>query len=455
MRQQRERKNTMRRFELLVIDDEEGMRSSLKRLLEQRGFSVRVSDSARKALSVLARQKIDLVICDIVMPEISGLLFLSRVDPRVPVVMITAYASVETARRAFKSGAADYLVKPFDFDELLVVINQCLSRRGRDNRGWENQYFLSSQNADFQRVIELAGKFSNTDFPVLILGESGTGKEVIADYIHERSCRRAEAYIKINCAAIPETLLKSELFGYEKGSFTGAMKTKTGKLEEANGGVILFDEIGDMNLLLQAKLLRVLQDFEFTRIGGNRAIKIDCRVIASSNKDFRTLIDEGRFRDDLYHRLNGLVLEVPLLRERSEDLENLMRFFLEGFNTKYGKKVKGFDTDTLNTFRTYSWPGNVRELRNCIERALVVSEGDFITLQDLPDSVRKQGDFSEPYAVLQDQMGGLREDYSRKLILDLLEKVNGNKSEAARVLGISRKTLYKWIHRLRIKHEYT
>ncbi len=433
------------------------MRSSLKKLLAERGFAVRVADSAANAFAILNRQKIDLVICDIVMPEISGLLFLSKVDPKIPVVMITAFASVETARRAFKSGAADYLVKPFEFDELLVVVNQCLSRRGRDTAGLKDQFFLSSQNSGFQRVIELAGKFSDTDLPVLILGESGTGKEVIADYIYERSSRRRGPYIKINCAAIPETLLESELFGYEKGAFTGAVETKIGKFEEANGGVILFDEIGDMNLLLQAKLLRVLQDFEFSRIGGNRVIKIDCRVIASSNKDIRRLIDEGKFREDLYHRLNGVTLQVPLLRHRPEDLENLARFFLETFKLKYDKTVHGFDEQTLRTFRSYSWPGNVRELKNCIERALVVSEGESITLRDLPDSVRKNDDSSgqKRYLDIHDEVGGFREDYTRKLVLQVLERVGGNKSEAARILKISRKTLYKWIHEHNIKHEYT
>lgn len=450
-------KDPERRFQLLVVDDEEGMRSSLKKLLAERGFAVRVADSAANAFAILNRQKIDLVICDIVMPEISGLLFLSKVDPEIPVVMITAFASVETARRAFKSGAADYLVKPFEFDELLVVVNQCLSRRGRDTAGLEDQFFLSSQNSGFQRVIELAGKFSDTDLPVLILGESGTGKEVIADYIYERSSRRRGPYIKINCAAIPETLLESELFGYEKGAFTGAVETKIGKFEEANGGVILFDEIGDMNLLLQAKLLRVLQDFEFSRIGGNRVIKIDCRVIASSNKDIRRLIDEGKFREDLYHRLNGVTLQVPLLRHRPEDLENLARFFLETFKLKYDKTVHGFDEQTLRTFRSYSWPGNVRELKNCIERALVVSEGESITLRDLPDSVRKNDDSSgqKRYLDIHDEVGGFREDYTRKLVLQVLERVGGNKSEAARILKISRKTLYKWIHEHNIKHEYT
>ena len=320
-----------------------------------------------------------------------------------------------------------------------------------------DQFFLSSQNSGFQRVIDLAGKFSDTDLPVLILGESGTGKEVIADYIYERSSRRRGPYIKINCAAIPETLLESELFGYEKGAFTGAVETKIGKFEEANGGVILFDEIGDMNLLLQAKLLRVLQDFEFSRIGGNRVIKIDCRVIASSNKDIRRLIDEGKFREDLYHRLNGVTLQVPLLRHRPEDLENLARFFLETFKLKYDKTVHGFDEQTLRTFRSYSWPGNVRELKNCIERALVVSEGESITLRDLPDSVRKNDDSSgqKRYLDIHDEVGGFREDYTRKLVLQVLERVGGNKSEAARILKISRKTLYKWIHEHNIKHEYT
>jgi DNA-binding NtrC family response regulator len=443
-------------YHLLVIDDEEGMRVSLQELLEKQGFIVSTAESAKKALMILQDHRIDLIICDIVMPDVSGLLFLSKIDVKIPIIMITAYASIETARKAFKSGAYDYLVKPFEFDELLVVINQCLIAPDRDEMKEDQQYLLQSNSRQFMQMLELAEKFSSTDIPILISGESGTGKEVIADYIYDKSGRKGFPYIKINCAAIPETLLESELFGHERGAFTGAYEKKIGKLEEANGGIILFDEISDMNLALQAKLLRVLQDFEFTRVGGRKNINIECRVISASNKDFHHLIKEKKFREDLYHRLNGTTLHLPPLRERTEDVEMLAQFFLLKYRHKYQKSIEGFDDKTLNIFQQYSWPGNVRELRNCVERAIVICDENFILPKHLPDSVNKNVvDISyNSSASLHSEMNDYRENYTRNRILEVLEKVNGNKSEAAKMLQVSRKTLYKWLKDHNIKHEY-
>jgi two-component system response regulator AtoC len=443
-------------YHILVIDDEEGMRVSLKELLEKQGFLVSTAESAKKAFNILQNEKIDLIICDIVMPDMSGLLFLSKIDGQIPVVMITAYASIETARRAFKSGAYDYLVKPFEIDELLVVINQCLFMGGKVETEAESRFLLRTKNTQFMKVLEIAEKFSSTDVPVMILGESGTGKEVIADYIYEKSTRKGLPYIKINCAAIPETLLESELFGHEKGAFTGAYERKIGKLEEANGGVILFDEICDMNMSLQAKLLRVLQDFEFTRVGGRQNIHIDCRVITASNKDFYDLILENKFREDLYHRLNGVSLYIPPLRDRIEDIEDLSIFFLRVFLEKYHKNIEGFDDETLSIFKKYSWPGNIRELKNCIERAVVICDGGFILPKHLPDSVYKKDNADSyfthlsPHSIIEDY----RENYTRNIILDVLKRVKGNKTEAAKILKVSRKTLYKWLEEHNIKHEY-
>lgn len=279
-------------YKLLVIDDEKEMCNSLKKLLEKNNFNVYLAHSAREGLNILQRFNIDLIICDIIMPDMGGILFLSKIGNSIPIIMMTAYSSVQSTRKAFKLGARDYLVKPFDFEELLVVINQNLISMSKKEFVISNNIFLKSRNNDFINILSQADKFSETDMPVLICGESGTGKEVLADYIHEKSRRKLFPYVKINCAAIPDSLLESELFGYEKGAFTGAYDKKPGKFEEANGGTFFLDEIGDMVFPLQAKLLRVLQDFEFARLGGQNNIHVNVRIISSSNRDLLDLVKE-------------------------------------------------------------------------------------------------------------------------------------------------------------------
>jgi len=445
-----------REFNLLIIDDEQGMCNSLKDLLENNNFNVHTANSARDGLKIIQYSNIDLIICDIVMPDMGGLLFLSKIGNKLPVIMMTAYASIDSARKAFKLGACDYLVKPFEFDELLVLINQNLKIAADEETSKPDHIFLRSKNSDFLKVLSLAEKFSKTDMPILICGESGTGKEVLADYIYRNSARNCKPFVKINCAAIPETLLESELFGYEKGAFTGAQSRKIGKFEEADGGTILLDEIGDMDLMLQAKLLRVLQDFKFYRVGGKEVINLDTRLICASNRDLKKLIEEKQFRSDLYHRIHGVYLSVPPLRDRVEDIEDLCRFFTERFNKKYGKNIKHIDNSIIKILQEYEWPGNIRELKNCMERAVVICEGNRLIPEHLPDSIiRKKGEKSKDAGLnFSEQMEKYRSNYMRKVIIDALKKSNGNRIEAARLLNISRKTLYNWMKNLEIKYDF-
>ncbi len=443
--------NVSHKSHLLVIDDEEGMCLSLKNLMEKEGFLVSTARSALEGLQIIQYNSIDMIISDIIMPDMSGLVFLSKLGNRFPVIMITAYASIESARKAFKLGACDYLVKPFEFEELLVVINQNLNIQSHTS-----EVYLKSKNASFLRVIEMAEKFSCTDMPILICGESGTGKEVLANYIHRISKRSSKPFIKINCSAIPETLLESELFGYEKGAFTGAYGVKIGKFEEADEGTILLDEIGDMNGLLQAKILRVLQDFEFSRLGGQKTVNVDIRIITASNKNLNKLIQRGEFRSDLYHRLNGLCLSLPTLRERSEDILDIVYFFMDKFNEKYGKNIREISSSATEILASYQWPGNVRELKNCLERATVICEGECIDPEHLPDSILNinKSEKSAGSKNFSASMKEYRDNYMRKLILDTLKNTSGSRAEAAKILNISRKTLYNWMKSLEIRHDF-
>lgn len=447
---------------ILVVDDEEQMCVSLQTLLRNEGFYADIAFNARKAFALLAEHSYQLIISDIRMPEMGGLSFLAKVGTKIPMIMITAHATLNTARRAFKLGASDYLAKPFKFEELLVIVHQFV-KQGNTQTGPPEGFsgFIESQNPDYQRVLELAKKFSTTDLPILITGESGTGKEVIADYIYQCNKDRIkpESFVKINCAAIPSELLEAELFGYEKGAFTGATSTRIGKIEEANGGILLLDEIGDMPLVLQAKLLRVLQDFKVYHIGSNTAITIQTRILASSNQDLKALVSEGKFRLDLYHRLKGVHLKLPALRDRKEDIASLTDYFLDEYRQKYQKKLLGVTDEVRQIFLTYSWPGNIRELKYCIERAVVVCDSTKLSKADLPDNISIET--NDLFAVEQPQenfksttLGDYRNEYMKKIIIQALEKTNGNKQEAAKLLDISRQTLYNRMKELDIQNEY-
>ena len=435
------------------------MCTSLRKLLSEKGFTVSTALSAKDGFEVLQRQNADMILCDISMPDMSGLLFLSKVSPQIPVIMMTAFASIETTRRAFKLGARDYLVKPFDFAELLVVVNQNLdsSQQGFAASA-PGPHLLESRNPEFQAMVALARKFSQTDMPVLLTGESGTGKEVIARFIYRNGPRHAGPMLSINCASIPESLLESELFGHEKGAFTGAIATKVGRFEEADGGTLFLDEIGDMPPAVQAKMLRALEEFAFTRLGGKENIKVDLRVIAATNQPIDSLIAGGKFRLDLFHRLNGLSLWIPPLRERPEDLEALARHFVQQFCDKYGKPEKDIDPGTMEVLRGYRWPGNVRELKNCMERAVVVCDLPTLLPDHLPDSLRSAGRAPAEPPTSGDTPApdgaDYRTSYMRKIILEALEQTKGNRNEAALLLKISRKTLYNRMKELDIRHDF-
>ncbi|PID57782.1 hypothetical protein CSB45_06030 [candidate division KSB3 bacterium] len=441
---------------LLLIDDEKEMCLSLKQLLSDQGFIVSTANSAKQGFNVLQRTKIDLIVCDIVMPDMSGLLFLSKIGSTIPVIMMTAYASIETSRKAFKSGACDYLVKPFDFDELLVMIEQNLPARKMRIASPKGLRLLSSNNERYQRMLKLAEQFSVTDMPVLITGESGVGKEVIAKYIYEKSHRSDRPFVSINCAAIPDTLLESELFGYEKGAFTGAQAPKSGKFDEANGGTLFLDEIGDMPFPLQAKMLRVLQDFAFYRLGGQKTIRVDTRIIAASNQNLHSLIAQATFREDLYHRLNGVHLKIPALCERPEDIGDLVRHFLAHYAGKYHKSISGVSEETLQLLVRYRWPGNIRELMNCLERATVICEEPRILPEHLPDQIRtaRESALTASKITFPQQTLDHKTAYLRKIILEALSKTQGNRSEAAKLLNISRKTLYNRMKDLQISYDF-
>ncbi len=437
---------------ILVVDDEKGMRVSLRRLFEQGGFSVSVADCALKGLKIVEERTVDLIVCDIVMPDMSGLTFLSKIDRSIPVIIITAYASIDTARTAFKSGACDYLVKPFDFNELQLIVRQYLKTKEASSVLVScTDVLLDSDNPVFKDVLKLALKIAPTDIPALILGESGTGKEVLANCIHGASSRASSPFIKINCAAIPEPLLESELFGYETGAFTGAGQPKQGLFECAKDGTCLLDEIGDMSLALQSKLLRVLQNQTVVRLGGTKEIHINCRILSASNKHLEEMIASHQFREDLYYRLNGIQLKLPPLRERIEDVPRLANFFLEGFRSKYGKDISEFDQSVLDRIRAYRWPGNVRELRNCIERAVVVCEGDRIGRLDLPDSVVNEEKRIDENGFT--TASNFKREYMQKLLHSTLRGTNGNKAQAAKILKVTRRTLYNWLSDYGIKDE--
>lgn len=445
---------------LLVVDDEPEMCNSLKKLLEKKGYQVSVAFSGKEALEKMQIERFDLIICDIVMPEIGGLVFLSRIDPTIPVIMMTAYASIETARKAFRWGVRDYLVKPFKFEELLLIIEENLHRADAAVGSDEKHVYLKTKNPALRKTLEFVEKFAPTEMPILITGESGVGKEIIADYIVLHSLRKEKPYVKINCAAIPETLLESELFGYERGAFTGAFSRKIGKVEEADEGTLFLDEIGDMPLPLQAKLLRFLENYEYTRIGGSTRT-LNVRVISATNQNLEKCIERGEFRPDLYHRLNGVKINVPSLKDRSEDLEDLSYFFLNELQSRYRKNIQEIHPDVFALFKKYTWPGNIRELKNCLERAFIVCDGRIIQTEHLPDNIRILESFKEkPFLEVSGlesithQLHDAQARYLRDMIISALKTTGGNHSEAAEILRISRKTLYNWIKKLNIQYDF-
>ncbi len=436
----------MKRVEVLVVDDEPIVRESLRDWLTDAGYQVLTAESGPKALEVIEKEQPGIMIADLVMPGMDGIELMKRakaLQPGLEVVIITAYASIPTAINAMKEGAYDYIEKPFcpERAELLVkklaehqdLVEENLSLRQKleDHYRFEN---IITKSAKMQRIIEVIKVVARSNATVLITGESGTGKELVARAIHSQSNRHNKAFIAVSCAALPESLLESELFGHEKGSFTGAYAQKKGKFEFGEGGTLFLDEVGEMSANIQVHLLRVLEEKEFTRVGGNQPIKVDVRVISATNKDLRKAIENQEFREDLYYRLNVVNIELPPLRERKEDVPLLAQHFLNKFASENRKEICGFSPEATELLLDYGWPGNVRELENAIERAVILAKDSVIGVDDLP-----QDNLSLGYSI-----GSKKsiKEVEKEHILNVLRKTGDNYSEAARILGISRMTLY-------------
>ena len=449
---------------VLVVDDEKNMRLSLKTVLADERYSVHAVDSAEEGLKVLGKEEFLMVITDARLGGMTGYEFLSRIRaqrPELPVLMITAYPTPKLAVEAIKAGAIDYLAKPFAPEELLHAVGRCAERHRllRDNANLRARagepYRLEQIVGECSKIVELRQMLQTvapTDARVLILGESGTGKELVAGALHSLSHRSQANYVRINCAAIPETLLESELFGHEKGSFTGAVKQKAGRVEEADGGTIFLDEIADMSRPLQAKLLRFLEDGTFTRVGGTQELRVNVRLIAATNRDIVRAIADDQFREDLFHRLNVVQLRLPPLRDRGEDILLLAEHFLKLFSVSLNKTTHTLSRAARQKLLYHHWPGNVRELRNVIERALILESTVEIQPGSLPDFQLESRLYKGPAAKLP-AVGSLDEmmaDYEKELIASLLEQNHFNLAKTAERLKISRHALRYRMQRLNI-----
>ncbi len=441
---------------VLVVDDDRAHRTMLHTLLSGWGYEVNEADDGQAAIEQVHARAFDLILMDIRMIKVSGLEALTEIrafNPAIPVIIMTAYSSVETAVEALKKGAYDYLTKPLDFDELRMVMERAMdhSHLKKENRilkealgnQFDTRNIIGGSEA-MVRLLETVAQVAPSEATVLITGESGAGKELIAGAVHFNSPRKNGPFVKMNCAAITESLLESELFGHEKGAFTGAHRRKEGKFGQADGGSLFLDEVSEMSLSMQVKLLRVLQEREFARVGGEDIIKVDVRVIAATNKDLMQEIESGRFREDLYYRLNVVTLNVPPLRERNEDIPLLAGHFLTTFAEKNHKRIRGFSPQAMDQLLRYAWPGNVRELMNTVERAVVLSRDEYIDEEDLPFHIKDGlADAIADSPLSAPEAGHALEEVEKGTILKTLEFTGGNKSEAARRLGITRKTLHK------------
>lgn len=429
---------------ILIIDDETAMCVSLAKLFRAHSYNAIYTSDSKEAENLLQENDIFLVITDYKMPDISGINLIKSIKlkhPDLPVIMVSGYGSVDTIVTAMKYGAQNFYEKPIKFSKLLSEVDQLRAAKEK-NINTEKNNEIISVNSKILELLKVVDKIASTDIPVIITGESGTGKELFANAIHSRSNRCDSPYIKINCASIPESLLESELFGHERGTFTDAKETRIGKFEIAEGGTIFFDEIGELNVGTQAKLLRVLQEKEFERLGSNLIRKMDVRFIAATNKDPNKLVKEGKFREDLYYRLSVVHLEIPKLEERKEDIIPLVNYFIKVFNVKYNKSVKTISDKVVSIFMTHLWPGNIRELKNCMERAVIFCDNDLILPEHLPMQYNRGVDFTST------DIKAVYDKVTREVILNALSKAEGSRTKAAEILGINRRTLYNKMKRL-------
>ena len=437
---------------ILVVDDEPSHRKMIEAVLSAEGYEISQADDGQTAIVAVEDRFYDLVIMDIRMPKISGIEALKKIkaiSPGIPIIIMTAYASVGTAVEALKSGAYDYLIKPLDIEELKILVAKALRFRQLEQ---ENVYLKERLNDrfDFSKILgrspamnslfETMALVAPSEATVLIVGDSGTGKELIASAVHQNSPRKDRPLIKVNCAALPETLLESELFGHEKGAFTGAIARKQGRFQLAHKSSIFLDEIAEMAPATQAKILRVLQEREFEPVGSSQTFKVDTRIIAATNKNLEEEIKAGRFREDLYYRINVVTLVVPPMRERREDIPLLADFFLKQYAEKNNRPIKGFTPRAVDLLMRYDWPGNVRELENVVERAVIMARGDMITPLEFPD-VLQDLDEEAKASPLALTAGRSLKEVEKVMILRTLEETGGNRTHAAMSLGISRRTL--------------
>ena len=414
---------------ILVVDDDLQMRAALKEAVERMGYRAVMAEHPVEALKIIDTETVSMIITDMKMPRMDGLTFIREARKKtgsLPILVITGHGTVENAVEVMKEGVCEYLMKPFSFESLTKMICSIMSRTS--HKGNE----VITDNDYIKNLIKLAGNVAQSDMTVLILGESGTGKELLARYIHKSSRRSSKPFIAVNCAAIPDNLLESELFGFEKGSFTGATERKAGKFEIANEGTILLDEIGEMSATLQAKLLRVLQEKEVDRIGGKQPIPVDVRVIATTNRDPQEEIEEGRFREDLYYRLSAFPLTLIPLRERPEDIKLLADHFMKKFSLELNKEISGFSDDAVDFLETRHWKGNIREFENAIQRAVLISRSELIEKNDF----MIEGNNSKS-----DTQSGSLKNMEMDLIMKTLDDTGGNKAKAAKLLGVSVRTI--------------
>ncbi len=448
---------------ILIVEDEAKMRRLLELNLGEDGFDTRSAADAEAGLESLQRDPVDLVITDLKLPGMGGLEFLhavKRMNAALPVIVMTAFGTVETAVEAMKAGASDYVLKPFSLAEMRMVVHKELdvrrlreeNRSLREELGKRYEYpNIVARSPKMQEVLATVERVAATNSTVLVGGESGVGKDLVAHLIHQRSRRAAGPFIKINSTAIPENLLESELFGYEKGAFTGATTSKPGKFELADKGTLFLDEIGDVPPGTQVKLLRVLQERSFERLGGTRTLKVDVRLIAATNRDLRAALEEGTFREDLYYRLNVVPIDIPPLRDHKEDIPDLVNLFIERFARAAGKSIGGISPDALAALTAFHWPGNVRELENIIERGVALSNGGALQLTDIHLDASRTKSPGDSHALLPEGM--TLEQWEDEMIREALRRANGNKSQAARLLGLSRNALRYRLSKIGIPDE--
>ncbi len=442
---------------LLVADDDPGLRESLERTLTREGYTVALASDGRAALERLQSGGVDLVVTDLKMPGLTGLELLraaKAIAPDVDVILLTAFGTVEEAVKAMKDGAYDFLTKPFRREQLLKLIDKALERRDliSKNRALQQrlddllrQGAIVGTSPAFRRMMTLVEQVADSSATVLIQGESGAGKESVVRAIHERSPRRSGPFVAVNCAALPETLLESELFGYEKGAFTGAAGRKEGRFELAGGGTLFLDEVADLSTVTQPKILRVLQEGEFERLGGTRTIRVDVRIVAATNQDLAQMVKEKRFREDLYYRLNVITINVPPLRERREDISVLAQHFLRVYAAKNNRRLEGLTDDAVRRLEAYAWPGNVRELENVIERGVVLARGARVDVTDLPPEIA--GATPLPEGVLTVRIGTPLAEIEARLLDATLRATKGNKTLTAKLLGIDPRTVSRKLER--------